>query len=109
MSVQISLSVTGNMVEMFEQASALSEVFGITKCDACGSTDIRYVTREASKGKKEFKFHELHFKNSQCRARLSFGQHATGNTLFPKRKNDDGTYKENNGWVRYVPNKEEDE
>lgn len=107
MSVQISLNADGNMVEMFEKVSALSEVFGIKKCDACGSEDIVFRTRTASKGKKEFKFHELHCQNPKCRARLSFGQHATGNTLFPKRKDSDGVYLENNGWVKYV--KPEDE
>lgn len=108
MSVQITVNAGGNMVEMFEEISALSEVFGIKKCEACGNENIRYVTRTASKGKKEFKFHELHCQNSKCRARLSFGQHATGNTLFPKRKDPDGVYLENNGWVKYDPSKDKE-
>lgn len=108
MSVNISLIADGNMVEMFEKVSSLNEVFGITKCDACESENIRYVTRTATKGKKEFKFHELHCQNIKCRARLSFGQHATGNTLFPKRKDADGNYLSNNGWVKYDPSKDKE-
>jgi hypothetical protein len=36
-----------------------------------------------------------------CGAVLSYGQHKKGDTLFPKRKGEDGSWLENNGWYKW--------
>jgi hypothetical protein len=51
------------------------------------------------------KYYELWCQNPDCRAKLGFGQHKTGDTLFPKRKDKEGNWLSDNGWVVYVPNK----
>ena len=93
--------------DIFQGLATLSEVFGISKCGACNKPDIRYVVREASKGTKKYQYHELHCNN--CRARLAFGQHdGEKGTLFPKRKDAEGKYLANNGWVKYTPGQKEE-
>lgn len=94
--------------EVFTNLSQLSEIFGINKCGACGKDQIRHVVRHATKGNKKFDFYELHCQNPQCRARLSFGQHAENGTLFPKRKDGD-TYLPNNGWIKFNKEAEDNE
>ncbi len=97
----------GNQVDLFENLAISQEVFGVSKCGACKSKDFRFAVRKVSKmeGKKakEFKYFELHCTNPNCRARLAFGQHQEGSTLFPRRKSEDGEYLPNGGWTVYVP------
>lgn len=99
----ISFEASGQK-EIFQQLAALSEIFSHSVCGACKSPDIRYVVRETSKGNKKFQYHELHCQ--KCRARLAFGQHSEGGTLFPKKKDESGEFLPNNGWVKFT--KEED-
>jgi hypothetical protein len=89
-----------NQKEIFKSLSQLSEVFSISECGACKSKDIRHVVREVPSGKQIFTYFELHCQ--KCRARLAFGQSTDTVTLFPRRKDDDGKYLDNGGWVKYV-------
>jgi uncharacterized paraquat-inducible protein A len=84
--------------DLFEQLYSTQEVFGIDKCGKCGCTDIKYIVRT---NKDEDKFYEL--RCPKCKAKLEFGCHKKGNSLFPKKKSDDGKYLPNNGWTVYVP------
>jgi hypothetical protein len=94
----------GNQVELFENLSSTQEVFGVDKCGACGNKQFRFAVRKVTKmeGKKakEFKYYEFHCTSPKCRARLAFGQHQEGGTLFPRRK-DGEKYLPNNGWTVY--------
>ena len=85
--------------ELFEAVAAQTEVFSIDTCGACNSDEVSYLVREAGEGKKLFKFYELVCR--KCRAKLAFGQHSSGDTLFPKKKDDDGNWLSNNGWIVY--------
>lgn len=93
--------------EIWEQLAKLQEVFGQDKCGKCGSEATQFVVREVADGKKMYKYYELHCQ--KCRARLSFGQHNEGGTLFPKRKDDsEGTvtgtadaYLPDGGWLKW--------
>jgi len=89
-----------SQTDVFEQVATLQEVFGNSVCGACGSSDIKYIVRE---DKEEHKYYEMACQ--KCRAKLSFGQHKKGQTLFPKRKDGD-KWLENQGWVVYKPQKE---
>lgn len=84
-----------NQKQVFEELSSMSEVFGEQCCKACNSTDIRFQVREND----DNKYYEL--KCNACGARLSFGAHKKGDTLFPKRKDAEGNYSKTQGWIKY--------
>ena len=84
--------------EAFETLSSIEEVFGHTTCGVCGS-EAKFVTRTNDSGD----FYEMKCVNAKCRARLSFGKHKKGGGLFPKKKDQDGKWLPNNGWVIYKP------
>jgi hypothetical protein len=104
----VSFEASGQK-EILQNLSVLSEIFSHSHCGACRKPDIRYVVRETSKGTKKFQYYELHCQNPACRARLAFGQHSEGGTLFPKKKDDEGNYLPNNGWVKFNGKQEEGE
>ncbi|HEY2910193.1 MAG TPA: hypothetical protein VGI99_08100 [Gemmataceae bacterium] len=95
--------------ELFEEYAAAVEVFGEQRCGLCKSEAIAPVVRTVVNGKQEYSFHEFHCQNPQCRARLAFGVHKGGDTLFPHRRLDDsgrpdrttGEYGEHRGWSQY--------
>lgn len=72
----------GDQKSLFERIAEAEAVFdAATKCGLCNCSDIEYQVRVLKDGNK---YYEL-----QCRAcngRLSFGQHKSGGTLFPKRE-----------------------
>jgi hypothetical protein len=72
-----------NQKELFETLAAYQEVFAIAACAGCGKSDLRYVVRRQADTKgKEHTYFELRCQS--CHAKLSFGQHTEGGTLFPK-------------------------
>jgi hypothetical protein len=81
----------------FETVAEVQELFDEQTCGACQSTDIRCDVRTA----QGFRFFQL--KCRACSARLDFGQHQEGGTLFAKRRNEDGSAKPHNGWYVYQP------
>lgn len=81
--------------ELFERLSEVQEVFGQGKCGACQSEDVKFVVREVDGNK----FYEVVC--NACRAKLGFGQHKKGNTMFPRRKDGDGNYIPNKGWEKW--------
>lgn len=102
-----------NQVGLFEQLAdvdkSYKEVFGESTCGHCGGTDISFSYRDAdyvdqkTKKTKKARYYEMVCNNRKCWAKLSFGQHQEGDTLFPKRKLDDDTYdKAHRGWKKFV-------
>jgi hypothetical protein len=95
--------------ELFEQRAAAVEVFGEQRCGLCQSESIEPVFRTVTHGKDSYDFHEMQCRNPQCRARLSYGVHKGGKTLFPHRRLDatgrpdraDGEYGAHRGWTKY--------
>lgn len=95
-------------VEIFEQLAQFQEVFENTTCTKGGksSDEIKFVVRKTTdeKGKKEYKYYELHCtaKDKDLGgAKLAFGLHQEGGTLFPKKKDEDGNWLPDNGWVKW--------
>ena len=86
-------------VDVFTNMATAGEVFlsaNHHKCGKCGSTDIRYVVRESGK----YKFYELRCNN--CGAKLTFGvKNDDSGDLFPHRKDDQGNWLPNDGWVKW--------
>lgn len=94
---QVIVTAEGdNHIELFDQLASLQEVFSNDKCGKCGSTALKFVSRQ---DKEENDYHELQC--TKCWAKLAFGHHKKGKSLFPKRKDDDkGTVTgEPNGWL----------
>jgi hypothetical protein len=91
----------GNQKDLFEKLSDYQEVFGVTKCGKCKSEELKFVVRE---DKDKNKYYELQCK---CGARLSFGSHKIGETLFPKRKGDDDKWLPDNGWTKWDKEKQQ--
>lgn len=92
--------------DVFERIAEVQEVFENSVCTRNGksSDDLKYVVREVEGNK----FYELVCKSREpelLNARLSFGMHKKGGTLFPKRneEGEDGkkVWLKNNGWVQY--------
>lgn len=88
--------------EIFKELAAIQEIFSEKACGSCKSEEIRFVTRNVDGND----FYEL--RCDKCRAILAYGQHKKGGTLFPKRKDDDGKYLDNNGWHKWSPKTEEE-
>ena len=82
--------------DIFQQLGSIQEIFGETLCGKCKGTKLRFVVRNVD----DNDFYELHCLD--CHAKLPFGCHKKGDTLFPKRKDDDGKYLPDNGWFKYV-------
>lgn len=85
---------SSNQKELFENLANLQEVFGEDRCGKCDSTDLRFIVRENDGNK----FYEVQCR--KCYARLAFGSHKKGETLFPKRKDGD-SYLPDNGWTKW--------
>lgn len=97
---------------IIEQIAPMQEIFGISQCGACKSKNIRWqvrkVLKEEGKKSKEYTYYELVC--NDCRARLAFGQFSDGSgNIFPKKKDEDGKWLENNGWVVFKGKKPEAE
>lgn len=86
--------------QLFTKLGHLQEIFDQT-CGKCGSQDIQWVTRVVESGKKSYTYFEARCKS--CRAKLSFGVRQEGGELFPKRKDDEGNYLPDSGWLKWSP------
>ncbi|MCI0562359.1 MAG: hypothetical protein MN733_28065 [Nitrososphaera sp.] len=83
---------------IFGELAKFQEVFEHSTCGKCSSTDVRFVVRNVD----DNDFYEIHCQNSKCRARLAFGQHKSKEgTLFPRRKDGEGSWLPNGGWVKF--------
>lgn len=87
---QATVQVEADSVkDAIKKLSGYYDVFGEKKCGECGHEELAVQHRKA----KGYDYYEL--RCPSCDARLSFGQHQEGETLFPKR--DKGTA----GWHRW--------
>lgn len=86
---------------LFEELASVQEVFGEAVCGKCKSDNVKYVVRQ---DKEENKYYEMMCQ--ECRAKMMFGCHKRGGTLFSKKKLDD-KWLPDGGWVKY--NKEKND
>lgn len=98
---RLLIEVTGEtQKDIFAGIAGAQEVFEADECcGACLQDDIKFQVRHVD----PYTYYELVCKNPTCRARLSFGQNVAGGTLFPKRKDKEQNWIENNGWEVYKP------
>ena len=86
-----------SQADAFAFLARTMEVFSQT-CGKCGnSKGLRFVVRDVD----GCLFYEC---RCSCGARLSFGQHKTGGTLFPKRQTEEDGEKKwlvDSGWLKW--------
>ena len=88
----------GSMVQLFEELSAMEELFRCGPCGLCKGSAIGYRTREVS----GIKFHEAVCLG--CGAAFAFGvRKGASGALFPQRRDAEGKVKLNGGWARWTP------
>ncbi len=101
---KISVEIEGDSHrDIFEQVSRFQEVFEQGTCGKCSSEDIKYVVRTV----EDNQYFELRCAN--CAARLSFGANKKGGGLFPRRKDSDGSWLPDSGWVKWNAKTEKNE
>lgn len=83
--------------DCFVQIASAMEVFRHSRCGACGSEDVSPQVRERDGN------HYYEVKCNSCRAELAFGQRRVDGALYPRRKDKDGNWLANNGWVKWQP------
>ena len=91
----------GDQKGLFEAVAELQEVFEADdNCGCCSLANIRFRVRTHD----DNKYYELVCQ--ECGAKLSFGQHKKGGTLFAKRTDESGPLP-NRGWYKWQPKQEE--
>ena len=89
--------------DLFGQLAAFQEVFDETTCGKCGSTNVKFVVRQV----EDNEYSEV--RCLDCGAKLAFGCHKKGGGLFPKRKDADGNWLPDRGWVKWNPETQKEE
>ncbi len=84
--------------EAFKKLAEFQEVFDESNCGLCNGEELQFIVRTVDGND----YYELKCKS--CGAKLAFGQHKTGDSLFPKRKAADGSYdNKTRGWFKWSP------
>ena len=97
-SGKISVELEGDtQKDLFGQLGAFQEIFDQATCGKCSSTSIRFVVRDIDGNS----YYELRCED--CGARLEFGQIKKGGGLFPRRKDKEGNWLPDGGWVKWNP------
>ena len=89
--------------DLFEQLAHFQEVFDESQCGKCQSEDLRFQVRNVD----DNLYYEL--KCADCGSRLAFGVMKKGGRLFPRRKDRDGNWLPNRGWVKWNPETKKEE
>ena len=101
---RISVELEGEtQVDLFAQLGAFQEVFDETECGKCQSENLRFQVRNVD----DNLYYEL--KCMDCGARLSFGVMKKGGRLFPRRKDKEGNWRPDRGWVKWNPDTKQEE
>jgi len=94
----LEISVDAEGVKPAIQAlSPFMEVFGEDECVRCGCRTIRFEHRK----KDDYNYYSAVCCGDKCGAKLDFGQKREGGTLYPKRKDKDGNWLPNRGWLKW--------
>lgn len=89
------IEVEGDIKEAFTELAQASEIFGHGECGACGSKDVMPVVRDWDGNT----YYEM--RCNKCHSVMGFGQRRGDGALFPRRKDKDGNWLPNNGWVNF--------
>ncbi|MAF25512.1 hypothetical protein CL634_08075 [bacterium] len=101
---RVTVQLEGDtQAEVFAQLASFQEVFDETECGKCQSENLRFQVRNID----DNLYYEL--KCMDCGARLSFGALKKGGGLFPRRKDKEGNWLSDRGWVKWNPETKQEE
>lgn len=91
-----------DQTEIWKQLASLQEVFEDLVCTKHGKSDdnVRFVVRE-NEGNEYFELRYVGNDPKLFGCKKAFGQHKKGGGLFPRRKDESGSYLPDNGWVQW--------
>ena len=95
--------IADTQVEIFEQLAHFQEIFDESACGKCGSENIRFQVRTV----EDNLYYEL--RCMDCGAKLAFGTMKKGGRLFPRRKDKEGNWLNDRGWVKWNPDTQQEE
>ena len=95
---KFTVEAEGNTTEVFKQLASFDSVFGNCKNKANDSENIGFRHRVVD----ENDYFEMYDKDTFHV--LKFGRTKKDQSLFPRRKDADGNYFPDGGWVKYDPN-----
>ena len=94
---KFTVEAEGGTTEIFEQLATFDSVFGNCKNKANDSENIGFRHREVDGNH----YYEMYDKDSFHV--LKFGKTKKDGSLFPRRKDADGQWLDNGGWVKFDP------
>lgn len=94
---KFTVEAEGGTTEIFEQLATFDSVFGNCKNKANDSENIGFRHREVDGNH----YYEMYDKDSFHV--LKFGKTKKDGSLFPRRKDADGQWIDNGGWVKFNP------
>ena len=100
MSVEFQVDT---QVDLFQQLAFFQEVFGEAGCGKCGSENLRFQVRTVEDN------HYYELRCLDCGAKLAFGVKKQGGRLFPRRKDKEGNWLPDNGWVKWNKETQQEE
>lgn len=99
----LEIEVTGGVKEVMEACNEFA-VLNETSCGACGSGSVspqhRRVPGTDENGRATI-WDYYSFRCGECNAELKIGERKDKTGFYPKRKDRDGSWLENKGWVVY--------
>lgn len=90
----------GDTKECFKELAGAIEVFANAVCGSCDSERTVPCVRENAGN------HFYEIRCLDCGSALSFGQRRQDGSLFPRRKDKEGSYLPGNGWTKWAPKEE---
>ena len=94
---KFTVEAEGGTTEIFEQLATFDSVFGNCKNKANDSENIGFRHREVDGNH----YYELYDKDTFHV--LKFGKTKKDGSLFPRRKDADGNWLDDGGWVKFNP------
>tara|TARA_R110002110_G_scaffold140581_2_gene327975 strand:+ start:913 stop:1242 length:330 start_codon:yes stop_codon:yes gene_type:complete len=103
-SGKISIEIEADtQVELFQQLANFQEIFSESSCGKCGNDNVRFQVRNVD----DNLYYEA--RCPSCGAKLAFGVMKKGGRLFPKRKDKEGGWLPDGGWVKWNPETQKEE
>lgn len=103
---RLSVEVEGTDTKaIFDELAGAQEVFGISVCGACDSKNVHFQVRQVQGNTYRA------VKCADCGCELNFGTRKADGQIYPRRKDKEGNWLDNSGWVKWTgkPAGDEDE
>jgi len=89
--------------DLFMQLASFQEIFDESECAKCNSENVRFQVRNID----DNLYYEL--RCLDCGAKLAFGTMKKGGKLFPRRKDKEGNWLPDRGWVKWNKETQQEE